>query len=214
MNRRTLGGTRCGTAPGDGPQNLQSIPQTPVPRGTADGGMTRRGLASRTRLGSPGSRWYPPSTAGPQGVPIVPMRRYPRLSRLHPLSLSAMALLCGSVLLTAACGSKTPPATRPSPAPQPGAAAISSPPVAVPRPPAPPPLLGRVARADLKAYASWQPLFAQPPYVPDPAAIAAIKSNAKDVTVRSSWPPGARIVSVNCRATLPSWTRPASPIRP
>jgi thiol-disulfide isomerase/thioredoxin len=128
-------------------------------------------------------------------VPIVPMRRYPRLSRLHPLSLSAMALLCGSVLLTAACGSKTPPATRPSPAPQPGAAAISSPPVAVPRPPAPPPLLGRVARADLKAYASWQPLFAQPPYVPDPAAIAAIKSNAKDVTVLlilATWCPDSK----------------------
>jgi thiol-disulfide isomerase/thioredoxin len=125
----------------------------------------------------------------------VPMRRYPRLSRLHPLSLSAMALLCGSVLLTAACGSKTPPATRPSPAPQPGAAAISSPPVAVPRPPAPPPLLGRVARADLKAYASWQPLFAQPPYVPDPAAIAAIKSNAKDVTVLlilATWCPDSK----------------------
>jgi thiol-disulfide isomerase/thioredoxin len=123
------------------------------------------------------------------------MRRYPRLSRLHPLSLSAMALLCGSVLLTAACGSKTPPATRPSPAPQPGAAAISSPPVAVPRPPAPPPLLGRVARADLKAYASWQPLFAQPPYVPDPAAIAAIKSNAKDVTVLlilATWCPDSK----------------------
>ena len=52
-----------------------------------------------------------------------------------------------------------------------------------------------MSRADLKVHAPWQPVFAQPPYTPDPAAIATIKSNAQDVTVlliMATWCPDSK----------------------
>jgi thiol-disulfide isomerase/thioredoxin len=63
------------------------------------------------------------------------------------------------------------------------------------KPPAPPPLLGHLSRPDLKAYESWKPLFAAPPYAPDPAAIATIKAGAQDVTVlliMATWCPDSK----------------------
>lgn len=52
-----------------------------------------------------------------------------------------------------------------------------------------------MSRQDLGAYESWKPLFAAAPYVPDAAAVAAIKSNARDVTVlliMATWCPDSK----------------------
>jgi thiol-disulfide isomerase/thioredoxin len=52
-----------------------------------------------------------------------------------------------------------------------------------------------VSRADLKGYESWKTLFAAAPYVPDTAAVAAIKAGAKDVTVlliMATWCPDSK----------------------
>ncbi|MCX6545231.1 MAG: thioredoxin family protein [Acidobacteria bacterium] len=136
--------------------------------------------------------------------------------RFCQLSLAAPVLMCVVLLLSAACGPKAPPATTPSPAPptgaasarppaqpvpspptaaQPGAAPAATPLATKPRPPAPPPLLGHLSRASLKAYESWKPLFAAAPYVPDETAVAAIKSGAQDVTVlliMATWCPDSK----------------------
>jgi len=86
-----------------------------------------------------------------------------------------------------------PPAALPAPvAPPAGAASATS--AAAPRPPAPAPLLGHVTREQVRSYASWQSLFAQP-YAPDPGAIAAIKANADSVTVlliMATWCPDSK----------------------
>jgi len=144
-------------------------------------------------------------------VNILVCRRH---GRARQVSSTALIVLLGVLLATAACGPKTPPATTPARGAPPAAApAVATPPVqpvpstpaasptaagapaTAPKPPAPPPLLGHVSRADLKAYESWKSLFAAAPYVPDPAAIAAIKSSARDVTVlliMATWCPDSR----------------------
>jgi thiol-disulfide isomerase/thioredoxin len=52
-----------------------------------------------------------------------------------------------------------------------------------------------VTRAQLKTYEPWQSLFAQAPYSPDPAAVAAIKSGGQDLTVlmiMATWCPDSK----------------------
>jgi len=86
-----------------------------------------------------------------------------------------------------------PPSALPAPAAPPAGAASAAPAVAS-RPPAPAPLLGHVTREQVRNYASWQSLFAQP-YAPDPGAIATIKANANDVTVlliMATWCPDSK----------------------
>ena len=121
--------------------------------------------------------------------------------RMRPICLAALVLGCGAFLLTAACGPKTPPVTTSAaPAVMAQAPVAAKPPQAAPvaaKPPAPapPPLLGHLSRAQLKAYESWQPLFAAAPYVPDPAAIATVKSGAQGVTVlliMATWCPDSK----------------------
>ena len=100
--------------------------------------------------------------------------RHPRRHlRARVASFIALVVLCSAVLLTAAVGPQEP----------------------APRPPAPAPLLGHVPRASLNAYEPWQPVFAAPPYTPDPAAVATIKANAQDVTVlmiMATWCPDSK----------------------
>ncbi|MCX6549786.1 MAG: thioredoxin family protein, partial [Acidobacteria bacterium] len=100
--------------------------------------------------------------------------------------------LRNNIVRIAAQAASAPPPAAPAGAGQPVPTAAGTP--AQPRPPAPPPLLGHVTRAQLKEYASWQPLFAQP-YVPDAAAIARIKARASDVTVvliMATWCPDSK----------------------
>lgn len=106
--------------------------------------------------------------------------------------LLGLAALCGTAFLSAGCGAKIPAAAAPASPTEPAAGPQ---PLAAPRPPAPPPLLGHVSRADLKAYEPWLPLFAAAPYVPDPAAVVAIKAGARDVTVlliMATWCPDSK----------------------
>jgi thiol-disulfide isomerase/thioredoxin len=146
------------------------------------------------------------STAGPR--------------RSMPLSSGLAILLAFVLAVSAACTTRTPiktevvpppavaakpapppvtpsPATPPPTAAAPGAATATAPSPGAPapaRPPAPPPLLGTVTREDLKSYASWKDLFTTG-YTPDPAAVAAIKANAKDVTVvlvLATWCPDSK----------------------
>ena len=92
--------------------------------------------------------------------------------------------LAGAIAASAACASSTrtaaaPPAVAPAPPPA---------------PPAPAPLLGHVTREQVRNYASWQSLFAQP-YSPDPGAIVTIKANADSVTVllvMATWCPDSK----------------------
>lgn len=135
-----------------------------------------------------------------------------------PSTGPVLAVVC-ALGAAIACGPKTPPSTSPAPQPPPVAnPAPATPPAATPpaappatpappaaqappaqgapKPPAPPPLLGHLSRADLQAYASWKPLFApQVPYVPDAAAVAAIKANARGVTallIMATWCPDSK----------------------
>lgn len=114
------------------------------------------------------------------------------------LILIAVAL-SGAMALSSACATKTKPAATPTS--QPAAPAVATPaaaPVAAapaaPRPPAPAPLLGHVTREQLRAYESWKPLFVEP-YVPDAAAITAIRANADGVAVLlvvATWCPDSK----------------------
>jgi thiol-disulfide isomerase/thioredoxin len=117
-------------------------------------------------------------------------------------------LIAAALVLTGACSQKKAPAAAPASPAQPAAAPVSpAQPAAAPaptapagaapatpRPPAPPPLLGHVTRAALHEYASWKPLW-ETPYVPDPAAVAMIKAQAKGVSVvmvMATWCPDSK----------------------
>ncbi len=121
-------------------------------------------------------------------------------------SAFAAGALCAALVLLPACASKTRPAAAPVPAapaaagppvasvPPPSAPAPAASPAAAPRPPAPAPLLGHLTRDQIRAYASWQPLFAAP-YAPDAPAIAAIKARANGLTVLAivaTWCPDSK----------------------
>jgi len=111
-------------------------------------------------------------------------------------------------MLSPACAAKTAPAGAPapptaaaSPAPQPAAPATPAPPSAplttgggIDRPAAPAPLLGHLTQEQVRAYAPWQPLFAEP-YEPDADAITAIKASSGGVTVLlivATWCPDSK----------------------
>jgi thiol-disulfide isomerase/thioredoxin len=141
------------------------------------------------------------------------------LVRLRMVSPGVVSLVV-ALAFSAACGPKqapvampaqppqaspapaAPPA-QPAPAPTPSAqpavapADASAPAAATPatpRPPAPPPLLGHLARAALLEYAPWKPLWEQV-YTPDPAAVATIRANAKDLRVlviMATWCPDSK----------------------
>jgi len=129
------------------------------------------------------------------------------------MTLSTLAL-AGAIAASTACAGSTRPIAAPAPPPvaappavaavvvQPAPPAPAVPPVdaasatpaAAPRPPAPAPLLGHVTREQVRNYASWQSLFAQP-YAPDPGAIATITANTNDVTVlliMATWCPDSK----------------------
>jgi thiol-disulfide isomerase/thioredoxin len=116
------------------------------------------------------------------------------------MTLSTLAL-AGAIAASAACAGSTRPVAAPAPPPSaaPPAVAATPPPSALPapvapRPPAPAPLLGHVTREQVRNYASWQSLFAQP-YAPDPGAIATITANTNDVTVlliMATWCPDSK----------------------
>lgn len=125
-----------------------------------------------------------------------------------PSTGTVLAVVC-AVLLMVSCSTNTPPSTAPAPQAPAAKQAPAAPPAqaapsaaqapeapAAARPPAPPPLLGHLTRADLLAYESWKPLFApQAPYVPDAAAVSAIRANAKGVTVlliMGTWCPDSK----------------------
>jgi len=96
------------------------------------------------------------------------------------MSVVRVALLVCMIAL-AGCGPRTAPA-------QPAASAR---PLLVD---SPPPLLGHITRAQLKAYEPWS-LFWEQPYVPDPAAITHIKQDAKDIStllVMGTWCPDSK----------------------
>ena len=115
------------------------------------------------------------------------------------LRLFPLAALAAAFWASGACGPKHAPVSTPAPPTQ-AATAAPAPagptPAAAPagtdpaggaptaaRPPAPPPLVGRVTRAALHEYAPWKAIWDQAPYAPDPSAVAAIKSNAPGVTI-------------------------------
>ena len=129
------------------------------------------------------------------------------------MTLSTLAL-AGAIAASTACAGSTRPVAAPAPPPSaaPPAVAAAPPPsalpapvappagaasaasAAAPRPPAPAPLLGHVTREQVRNYASWQSLFAQP-YAPDPGAIATITANTNDVTVlliMATWCPDSK----------------------
>jgi len=129
------------------------------------------------------------------------------------MTLSTLAL-AGAIAASTACAGSTRPVAAPAPPPSaaPPAVAATPPPSALPapvappagagsaasavapRPPAPAPLLGHVTREQVRNYASWQSLFAQP-YAPDPGAIATITANTNDVTVlliMATWCPDSK----------------------
>jgi thiol-disulfide isomerase/thioredoxin len=125
------------------------------------------------------------------------------MASIRPHVDLAIVVLSGTLILSPACATHTKPAAVPAPAP-PAAALppeVRSVPVVGtadgafrPAAPAPAPLLGHVTREAVRAYAPWQPLFAEP-YVPDPAAIAAIRANASGVTVlliMATWCPDSK----------------------
>lgn len=99
-------------------------------------------------------------------------------------------------------GAATPPAAlqpapvQPPAAPSAAAAAAQAPGETPPRPrpPAPPPLLGHVTREQVRNYESWKALFATA-YVPDAAAVATIRANARGITVLlviATWCPDSK----------------------
>ncbi len=113
----------------------------------------------------------------------------------HFMTLTILALAvalagpAGCATSTRSVSAPAVPAVAPAPPPAPPV-----PSAAAPRPPAPAPLLGHVTREQLRNYASWEPLFAQP-YLPDPGVIAAIKANANGVTVlliMATWCPDSK----------------------
>jgi thiol-disulfide isomerase/thioredoxin len=132
-------------------------------------------------------------------------------NRQHLILIAAA--LSGAMVLSSACASKTKPAGTPAAQPAapvaaapsaapaataPAAAAPATAPAAAapatPRPPAPAPLLGHVTREQLRAYESWKPLFVEP-YVPDAAAVTAIRTNADGITVLlvvATWCPDSK----------------------
>ena len=95
-----------------------------------------------------------------------------------------------ALLLAGGCGPKTAPKPAAPPSPAPAAKTAPAPAAPAPSPapaPAPAPLLGHLTPAELKGYAPWALLWEQP-YVPDPAAVAAIKASAEERTPScSSW---------------------------
>ena len=126
---------------------------------------------------------------------------------MRPSSALIVLPLAGALALQPACAAKAPPSTAPAPSPAPRSAP-EAPPVAplpaagaaiatgggVYRPAAPAPMLGHVTRAQVRAYAPWQPLFAEP-YVPDPAVAAAIRAHSGGLTVllvMGTWCPDSR----------------------
>jgi thiol-disulfide isomerase/thioredoxin len=136
------------------------------------------------------------------------------MAAIRPYMTFSMLALAGALAASAACAGSTRPVAAPAPPPlaAPPAVAAAPPPSALPapvappagaasaasavapRPPAPAPLVGHVTREQVRSYASWQPLFAQP-YLPDPGAIATIKANANDVTVlliMATWCPDSK----------------------
>jgi thiol-disulfide isomerase/thioredoxin len=122
------------------------------------------------------------------------------------ISPGVVLVAAAALVLMGACSQKKAPATTPTPppavtqaAPAPAAAPAAAPAPAAasaptPRPPAPAPLLGHVTRAALHEYAPWNALW-EPPYLPDPAAVATIKAQAKSVTVlviMATWCPDSK----------------------
>jgi thiol-disulfide isomerase/thioredoxin len=110
------------------------------------------------------------------------------MSPNRPHLILTTVLLSGSIVLSSACAAKSTPAAAPVPAAAPATATAAT------RPPAPAPLLGHLTRDDVRAYVPWQPLFVER-YVPDAAAIAAIRVHAGDVTVLlivATWCPDSK----------------------
>jgi len=137
--------------------------------------------------------------------------------------VAGLAILSVCLALIASCGPKSPPSTGVvPPAATPGeTAAPAVPPVPPPtaatappapaggtpaparraaRPPAPPPLLGHLSEADLRAYESWKTLF-DTPYVPEPSSIETIRTHSGNLTVLmivATWCPDSK-------RELPRW---------
>lgn len=116
------------------------------------------------------------------------------------------AAVIAAFIFVAGCGPKAAPASpAPPPKPAPAASPVPAPPgparspipsatPATTTPAAPAPLLGHVTHADLRVYGPWALLWEQR-YVPDPAAVAAIKAHAKDFTVllvMGTWCPDSK----------------------
>jgi thiol-disulfide isomerase/thioredoxin len=91
------------------------------------------------------------------------------------LALMILAF-AGALAVSSACAAKRRPEAVPAPA---APAAAPAAPVSSGRPA---PLLGHLTREQIRAYASWQPLFAEP-YIPDALAVAAIRPCADGLTV-------------------------------
>ena len=113
----------------------------------------------------------------------------------RPYMTLSTLVLAGILAAAVGCANNTRPVAAPAPPPVADPPVVApAPPPAAPRPPAPAPLLGHVTREQVRNYASWQPLFAQP-YSPDAVAVAAIKANASDVTVlliMATWCPDSK----------------------
>jgi thiol-disulfide isomerase/thioredoxin len=114
----------------------------------------------------------------------------------------AILTLAGIAALVPACAAHSKPEGAPAPAAPPAPPAAATPAVSAPASgsgggvyrPAPAPLLGHVTREAVRAYAPWQPLFAEP-YVPDAAAVATVRANAGGVTVlliMATWCPDSK----------------------
>lgn len=112
----------------------------------------------------------------------------------HPKPATAPAAKPGATPAT------VPPAptAAPSPGPtlgapgSPGTVSATTPPR--PRPPAPPPLVGLVSRADLEGYVTWKELRAQD-YTPDAGSLAAIRklgSGVEVVAIVATWCPDSK----------------------
>jgi len=116
------------------------------------------------------------------------------------VSCGVISALVFVLAVSAACATRggpmtgmvTPPAATTKPATPPPV--TPAPTTVVPGAAASDPLVGMVTREDLKNYAPWEGLFSRG-YSPDPAAVASIRANAKDVAVLlvlGTWCPDAK----------------------